>query len=162
MSNSSPAAQGPSTHDLAPGTEPMYARFHKWLQRAIFVCLFGLIIEATLTLPAMAIWYGWPTLSLKTICSELMKVRYSDDSLECQHPYPVGGPPFGGKPEGAGLNTARDTWGIQPVPHYDPIGFRELVEIHEERIARQERQGAMRSTWRPLRGCRPETALTHL
>ena len=60
---------------------------------------------------------------------------YSDDSLECQQPYPIGGPPFGGAPEAANQDTARDEWGVQPIPQYDRIGFRELVRIHEEREA---------------------------
>jgi hypothetical protein len=110
---------------------------HKWLKRGLYVCLFGLVIEGSLTVPVMAVWYGWPTLSLTEICSELMKVRFSDDSLECQQPYPLGGPPFGGPPEAAGQHTARDDWGIQPKPRYVRIGFRELVKIHDERLAHQ-------------------------
>ncbi|HEX2213152.1 MAG TPA: hypothetical protein VHH12_06800 [Mycobacterium sp.] len=110
---------------------------HKWLKRRLYFCLFGLVIEGSLTAPVMAIWYGWPTLSLTEICSELLKVRYSDDSLECEQPYPIGGPPFGGAPEAAGRQTARDEWVVQPKPKYESIGFRELVKIHEERTAQQ-------------------------
>ncbi|MCV6975668.1 hypothetical protein [Mycobacterium bourgelatii] len=110
---------------------------HKWLRRGLYVCLFGLVIEGSMTVPVMAIWYGWPTLSLTEICSELMKVRYSDDALECHQPYPIGGPPFGGAPEAAGQQTARDDWGVQPKPKYDRIGFRDLIRIHDERVAKQ-------------------------
>lgn len=110
---------------------------HKWLRRALFICLFGLVIEGSLTVPVIAVWYGWPTLSLTEICSELLKVRHSNDTLECTQPYPLGGPPFGGAPEAAGQHSARDDWGVQPRPRYDWIGFRELVKIHDERIARQ-------------------------
>jgi hypothetical protein len=124
-------------HELPLGTTPPYARMHKWLKRALFVCLFALVIEGAFTMPAMAIWYGWPTLSLTEICSELLKVRYSDDTLECKYPYPMGGAPFGGAPEAAGEQTAKDKWGVQPVPQYPRIGFRELVRIHDERLARQ-------------------------
>ncbi|GAT10805.1 uncharacterized protein RMCN_3938 [Mycolicibacterium novocastrense] len=124
-----------SAESLPLGTTPTWARMHKWLKRGLFVCLFGLVIEGSLTVPVMAIWYGWPTLSLNEICSELLKVRFSDDNLECQQPYPIGGPPFGGAPEAAGQQTARDEWGIQPKPRYESIGFRELVRIHEERVA---------------------------
>lgn len=66
-----------------------------------------------------------------------MKVRYSDDSLSCTNPYPLSGPPFGGAPEAAGQQTAQDKWGVQPVPEYPRLGFRELVRIHEEREANQ-------------------------
>ena len=124
-----------SSADLPLGTTPAFARMHKWLKRGLFVCLFGLVIEGALTVPVIAVWYGWPTLSLTQICSELMKVRYSDDTLECSQPYPLSGPPFGGAPEAAGQQTAKDQWGIQPVPRYPRVGFRELVRIHNEREA---------------------------
>ncbi len=80
----------------------------------------------------LAIWYGWPTLSFLEICSELQKVRFSDDSRECSYPYPLFGPA-----EGAGQTTAQDVWGIQPVPRWRRIGFRDLIEIRYERLARQ-------------------------
>jgi hypothetical protein len=66
-----------------------------------------------------------------------MKVRYSNESVECQYPYPFPGPPISGAPEAAGVTTAKDKWGIQPIPQYPRIGFRELVRIHDQRIARQ-------------------------
>jgi hypothetical protein len=65
------------------------------------------------------------------MCSELQKVRYSDDSRECVFPYPLFGPA-----EGAGQKTAQDDWGVQPKPQYKRIGFRELVKVHNERIAK--------------------------
>lgn len=132
-----PVSADAPTETLPPGTAPVWARMHKWLKRGLYVCLFGLVIEGSLTVPVIAVWYGWPTLSLTQICSELLKVRYSNDTLECLQPYPISGPPFGGAPEAAGQHTARDDWGIQPRPRYDRIGFRELVKIHDERVARQ-------------------------
>jgi hypothetical protein len=54
----------------------------------------------------MAVYYGYPTLSLTEICSELLKVRYSDDTLECKVPYPPFGPPEGAE----GKDTAQDQW----------------------------------------------------
>ena len=59
---------------------------HKWIKRAVLVCLVALVIEGAFTLPFMAVYYGYPTLSLTEICSELLKVRYSDDTLECKSP----------------------------------------------------------------------------
>ena len=128
--------------DLPLGTTKQYARMHKWLKRGILVCLVGLVIEGSFTLPFLAIYYGYPTLGFRDICSELMKVRYNDDSLECKYPYDFPGPPFGGAPEGAGIATAKDQWGVQPKPEYPRIGFRELVRIHDERIARQNAEKA--------------------
>ncbi|MDG4669397.1 hypothetical protein [Mycobacterium sp. 236(2023)] len=139
MSDSNAAVYA-SPKELPLGTTAPFARLHTWLKRGLFVCLFGLVIEGALTVPALALWYGWPTLSLTEICSELMKVRYSDDSLECRQPYPLSGPPFGGPPEAAGQQTAEDRWGVQPVPLYPRVGFRELVRIHEERVADEPSQ----------------------
>ena len=119
--------------DLPPGTTPYYARMHKWIKRAVLVCLIALVIEGAFTLPFMAVYYGYPTLSLTQICSELLKVRFSDDALECKYPYPPLGPPEGAE----GKDPARDAWGVQPIPGYDRLGFRELVDRYEERMARQ-------------------------
>ena len=118
--------------NLPPGTTPYYARMHKWIKRAVLVCLVALVIEGAFTLPFMAVYYGYPTLSLTEICSELLKVRYSNDTLECKYPYPPFGPPEGAE----GKATAQDVGGIQPIPKYHRLGFRELVRIHNERLAR--------------------------
>ena len=50
--------------DLPPGTTPYYANMHKWIKRAVLVCLVALVIEGAFTLPFMAVYYGYPTLSL--------------------------------------------------------------------------------------------------
>ncbi|KUH80306.1 MULTISPECIES: hypothetical protein [unclassified Mycobacterium] len=143
MTSSSPTSETTEEQrdDLPPGTTPYYARMHRYIKRAVLVCLVALVIEGAFTLPFMAVYYGYPTLSLTEICSELLKVRYSDDTLECKVPYPPLGPPEGAE----GKDTAQDEWGIQPVPKYNRIGFRELVRIHEEREAREateQHQGA--------------------
>src|SRR5512147_2734526 len=121
-----------SSSALPHGTTEPYARMHKWLQRGLFVCLTALVLEGAFTMPLLAMWYGWPTLSFLEICSELQKVRFSDDSRECLYPYPLFGPA-----EGAGQKTAQDVWGVQPVPKYRRIGFRDLIKIRDERLARQ-------------------------
>jgi hypothetical protein len=105
---------------------------HKWLQRGLLVCLIALVFEGTATVPLLLVWMGWPTLSPLEICSELTKVRYSDDTRECIFPYPLFGPS-----EAAGQTTAKDRWGIQPTPGYRRIGFRDLVKFRDERLARQ-------------------------
>ncbi|EUA26716.1 hypothetical protein I548_4819 [Mycobacterium intracellulare] len=105
-----------SVEPLPVGTTPTWARMHKWLKRGLYVCLFGLVIEGSLTVPVMAVWYGWPTLSLTEICSELMKVRFSDDSLQCQQPYPLGGPPFGEHPKRPASTPPATTGASNPNP----------------------------------------------
>jgi hypothetical protein len=119
-------------NSLPVGTTEGNARLHKWLQRGLFVCLTALVLEGSFTFPFLLAWYGFPTLSLPEICSELQKVRYSDDSRECVYPYPL----FGSA-EGAGQKTAQDAWGVQPKPQYPRIGYRELVKIRDARLARQ-------------------------
>lgn len=126
-----------TAEDLPPGITPYYARMHRYIKRAVLVCLIALVLEGAFTLPFMAVYYGYPTLSLTQICSELLKVRYSDDALECKFPYPPLGPPEGAE----GKDTARDVWGIQPIPQYDRLGFRELVDRYEARQARIAEQG---------------------
>src|SRR3546814_12203220 len=88
------------------GTTPAYANMHKWLQRGLTVCLVALVIEGALTFPLLAIWYGWPTLSLQQICSEFEKIRFADESLACIYPYPL----FASS-EGRDQKTAQDAWG---------------------------------------------------
>jgi hypothetical protein len=122
---------------LPAGTTPYYANMHKWIQRVTLVCLVALVIEGAFTLPFMAIYYGYPTLSLTQICGELRKIQYSNDSVDCKVPYPMFGPPEGAQ----STNTAQDTWGIQPIPHYHRLGFRELVRIHDARVARESAPG---------------------
>lgn len=121
-----------SKQSLPPGTRETYSRLHRWLQRGLFVCLTALVLEGTFTFPFLLVWYGWPTLSLQEMCSELQKHRFSDDSRECIYPYPLFGPA-----EGAGQTTAQDEWGVQPRPKYERIGFRDLVRFRDERLARE-------------------------
>ncbi|MQY17053.1 hypothetical protein [Nocardia macrotermitis] len=139
MSTESTTAATPPEPELQPGTTAPFARMHRWLQRGILVCLVALVIEGSLTVPALALWYGWPTLSLTQICDEMMKVRYSDDTLTCKQGA-IDAPPLGGRPEAAGQRTARDQWGVQPKPEWQHIGFRQLVKIHNDRIAREKSQ----------------------
>ena len=123
--------------ELPRGTTELYANMHKWLGRGLFACLTALVIEGTLTVPLMAVWMGWPTLSLVEICSELEKVRFADESRECIFPYPLFGPP-----EAAGQTTSKDEWG--PIPANRArvrIGYRDLVKFRDERLARATAAG---------------------
>jgi len=128
-------SQSPS-NQLPLGTTPYFANMHKWLQRALLVCLTALVLEGAFTFPLLAIWYGWPQLSLQEICSEFLKIQFADDAKECQYPYPLFGPP-----EGRGQTEARqDIWGIQPQPLYPRVEFRDFVKRRDERLARQKEQ----------------------
>lgn len=133
MSNMASGVDEPAVEEVLPeGTTAYYKRLHTWLRRAIYVCLFALVVEGTLFVPFLVVWYGWPTLSMHQICDELQKVMYSDDTRQCKFPYPLLGPA-----EAAGETTSQDTWGVQPKPGYPRLGFRQLVTIHEQRLARE-------------------------
>lgn len=121
-------------NNLPLGTTEHYATMHKWLQRALWPCLVILVIEASLSLPLIAVWMGWPTLSLTEICHEMTKVRYSNDNAECKVPHPLFDPSEGY----AFKDTAQDVWGIQPRPLYKRIGYRDLVRFRDERLARED------------------------
>lgn len=122
-----------STQSLPLGTTPAFAGMHKWLQRGLFVCLTALVIEGAFIVPFCLAWYGWPTLTVHEMCSELLKVRYSSDTAECIYPYPLFGPAEGSLHK----QSAQDSWGVQPTPQYKRIGFRDLVKWRDERLARQ-------------------------
>ena len=126
-----------SYDNLPPGTTPAFAGMHKWLFRGLVVCLVALVLEGALTFPLLAMWYGWPTLSLQEICSEFEKIRFADESRECIYPYPLFAPS-----EGYGQKTAQDVWGAQPKPKYQRVEFRGLIKRREERLARQEAEKA--------------------
>lgn len=118
---------------LPLGTTAHFANMHKWIQRGLFVCLTVLVLEGAFTLPFLLVWFGWPTLNIVEVCSELMKVRYSSDTVECKVPQPL----FSDS-EALGQTTAKDIWGIQPRPLYKRIGYRDLVKFRDERVAREE------------------------
>lgn len=132
-----PAMEPAKDDELPAGTTKYHKRLHTWLRRGIYVCMFALVVEGTLFVPFLMVWYGWPTLSMHQMCDELTKIMYSDDQKQCRYPYPLSGPPFGGPAENEGQTTAQDTWGVQPKPHYRRLGFRELVRLHDEREAKQ-------------------------
>jgi hypothetical protein len=121
-----------SNDKLPLGTTAAFAGIHKWLERSLFICLAALVLEGAFTFPLLAIWYGWPQLSLQEICTEFERIRFADESRECIYPYPLFAPA-----EGAGQKTAQDVWGVQPRPLYKAIEYRELVRRKEERLARE-------------------------
>ncbi|HSW13774.1 MAG TPA: hypothetical protein VLI06_13095 [Solimonas sp.] len=122
---------------LPAGTEPAFAGMHKWLQRGLIVCLVALVLEGALTFPLLAIWYGWPQLSLQEICGEFEKIRFADESRECIYPYPL----FA-ESEGKGQKTAQDVWSSQPRPKYERVEYRGLIKRREARLARQAAEKA--------------------
>ena len=55
MTTPSPTEEKDPASDLPPGTTPYYANMHKWIKRAVLVCLVALVIEGAFTLPTGAV-----------------------------------------------------------------------------------------------------------
>ncbi len=96
--------------------------------------------EARVSLASRLPWRGSygapPTRPPPQIGGGLPTLRSTNDPLEGKPPSPPFGPPEGAE----GKATAQDVWGIQPIPKYHRLGFRELVKIHNDRLARQAAQ----------------------
>jgi hypothetical protein len=128
------------TKALPLGTTPATAKLHRRIQNCCYVLLVGLVLEGSLMVPLTLAWYGWPTLSVHEICDELNKVIYSDPNYHCKTGYPLTTAPYGDAPAGANQKTTKDKGIVQPTPDYPRIGFRDLVRIHNERVAAQGHQ----------------------
>lgn len=117
------------------GTHPEDARLHKIVKGFALFCLFGLVIEGTFYVPFIVAWYGWPTLSMQEICDELHKVMWDDQSRTCEYPYELLGPSEPRRYEPYLKDLSGPSSPISPMPLYKRLGFRELVTIHENRLA---------------------------
>lgn len=117
-----------SKDDLPLGTTPDTERLHTRIRRICYVLLFGLVLEGAFVTPFALIWYGWPELSVKQVCSGLEQVMYSDKKLQCQSYSLTSAPPFGPVPKDIQHLASNDTWGPIPTPNYKRIGFRQLVK----------------------------------
>ena len=112
---------------------------HKRLHNTIFVLaallLTGQVIEGVLLIPGLAVYYGWPTITLTEVCSEISKIAYHDEDRYCEFPYPL----FKTTPEPWGQKSVDDIFppAQPPNPKYELPGFREVLKIREERIARK-------------------------
>jgi hypothetical protein len=119
------------------GTQQGDEKLHKIVKGFVFFCLFGLVIEGGLFIPVMVTWYGWPTLSMQEICDEMHKVIYDDPTRVCK--FPVGLLEHS-EPRRYAPYT-KDLVGnvspVNPMPRYKRIGFRELVELRDKRLAEE-------------------------
>ena len=122
------------------GTAPEDARLHKIVKGFAFFCLFGLVIEGSFFVPFAVAWYGWPTLSMQEICDELHKVVYSDPTRECRYPYGLLEPSEPRRYEAHLNDLSGPSSPVSPMPLYKRLGFRELVTIHEKRIAAEAKK----------------------
>lgn len=131
---------------LPLGTSPQHAKLHRRIQRICYALLFGLVLEGALVTPVTLIWYGWPTLSIKQICTELQQITYSDPNAQCHGGRPLSGPPLGGRADIPASPTPNDKGVVVPTPEYPKVHFRELVTIHNSQAAAASAQATNPTT----------------
>lgn len=123
---------------FSSGTEPHDARLHRIVYYLVIFCMCGLVIEGAFFVPAIIVWYGWPNLTVQEICDEMHKVIYQDERRTCLFPYPL---LESSEPRRYSAYTVDIIGTRSPtnaVPLYHRIGFRELIDIREKRLARSE------------------------
>ncbi len=116
---------------------------HRRLHRVVFVaaalCLVVQVIEGTLFIPFVLLYFGFPQVSLQEMCRELYNISYHDDNRECRFPYPLFFQDF--TPEPARQESKEHVFGFvtPPRPRYDLPGWREMISIVEKRRAAEAR-----------------------
>ena len=109
-----------------------HARMHKFVYRITLVCLIAQVIEGSLIVPYVLIYFGFPQLSLTEVCDEVYKIAYVDEERECVFPYPLGGEPepWISPPSPLGPHTP-------PAPGWALPGFRGVIGMRAELEARK-------------------------
>lgn len=115
---------------------------HKRLHNIIFILaailLTGQVLEGAFLIPGLAVYYGWPTITLTEVCSEISKIAYQDEDRYCEFPYPL----FKWEPEPWGQKSVDDKFPPAQPPNakFERLGFREVLKVREERMARKAAQ----------------------
>ena len=128
-----PSATTETESSLQP--ENPHRRMHRVIYILTVVCLFAQVIEGSLIIPGVLLYWGFPQLGLSEICDEMYKIVYDDESRECENPPPL----FRYEPEPWRQPSRDDRFGpvIQSAPRWDVPGYREVIE---RRHARQVRE----------------------
>lgn len=126
--------------DNDSGTAPEDVRLHKIVRGFALFCLFGLVIEGTFYVPFIVAWYGWPTLSIQEICDEMNKIIYDDPQRYCKYPYELLAPSEPRRYDNYTKDLSGPSSPVSPMPLYRRLEFRELVTIHEKRVAAENSQ----------------------
>lgn len=127
--------------EIDNGTDPEDARLHKIIKCFALFCLFGLVIEGTFFVPFVVAWYGWPTLSMQEMCDELHKIVWNDPNRSCEYPYELLGPSEPRRYDPYVKDLSGPSSPVSPMPLYRRLEFRELVTIHQNRLAEQNTKG---------------------
>ena len=111
-----------------------HKRIHKVVHFLVALCLTVQVLEGSFIVPYILVHFGFPDLSIKEICDEMYMIVYRDERRECNYPYPLfAGPEVWKYPD----MTAVVGTPAPPAPGYVGFGFRETVQRHKDRLARQ-------------------------
>lgn len=112
---------------------------HKRLHNIIFIVaailLTGQVLEGSFLIPFVCVYFGYPTISLTEVCSEMGKMAYKDEDFKCAFPYPL----FASVPE-PWTQKNHDKVSPPTTPpqeHFERLGFREVLEVRKNRLERQ-------------------------
>lgn len=121
-------------------------RLHNIIFILAAILLTGQVLEGAFLIPGLAVYYGWPTITLTEVCSEISKIAYHDEDRYCEFPYPL----FKSTPEPWGQKNIDEIFppAQPPRPGYKRMGFREVLKVREERMARKaaEAEAAAKAT----------------
>ncbi len=108
-----------------------YQRLHNFIYGLTIICLIAQVLEGTLVVPYVLLYFGFPQLSVSEICDEMYKIVYDDETRTCEYPYPL----FSYEPEPWSQANKENKYGYvtPPAPNYDMPKFREVIERRDKR-----------------------------
>ena len=113
---------------------------HRGLHKVIFfftsICLTAQVIEGTLIIPLVLVYFGYPQVGIKEMCDEMYNIVYEADDRECIYPYPL----FSLEPEPWLQESKEHIYGhvTPPRPNYKLPKWREMIDIVDESKQRKQ------------------------
>ncbi|MBW2399820.1 MAG: hypothetical protein JRG80_11165 [Deltaproteobacteria bacterium] len=115
-------------------TRNPHHRMHRVIYWITVVFLTAQVIEGSLVVPYVLVYFGFPQLGLVEICSEMQKIAYADEERVCQFPVPLFSSP---EPWNYPSRAERFGPSTPPQPDWELPGFRGIIEQRREREARR-------------------------
>lgn len=125
-----------------------HRRLHNTIFAIAVVLLTGQVLEGALLIPFVAVYFGWPTLTLTEVCSEMVKMAYADEDRYCEFPVPL----FQSVPEPWLQKNVDHIFppATPPRPNFERLGFREVLEVRERRMQRKAAEAEAAKSQDPL------------
>ncbi len=127
---------------IRPGTTPAdgeaenpHRRMHRVIYWITIVFLTAQVIEGSLVVPYVLVYFGFPQVGLVDICSEMQKIIYDDEERVCEFPVPL----FS-SPEPWAYKSRSEQFGpsTPPRPRWELPGFRGIIEQRRQRELRNQ------------------------